>query len=182
MTEDTEQTTTEAEPAAQDKPDPVIERIQKEFGKDLVNAYESYGMRTIVVSSDRVFEVMKFLKEDNELSFNFLTDECGIHYPDNVGQELGVIYHLHNFMNNTRLRVETFFSIENPVVASMTPLWPAANWMERETFDFYGIIFEGHPDLKRILNMDDMDYFPMRKQYPLEDATREDKNDKMFGR
>jgi len=162
--------------------DPLIEKLQSQFGEDINNAYESYGMKTIVVSHDRVFEIMKFLKEEPELNYHFLTDECGIHYPLNKGQELGVIYHLHNMMSNNRLRVETFFSSENPVIDSMTPLWPAANWMERETYDFYGIIFEGHPDLKRILNVDDMDYFPMLKQYPLEDATREDKNDVMFGR
>jgi len=160
----------------------ILNKLTEHFGEDLANAYESYGMTTVVVSKDRIFEVMKFLKEDPELNFHFLTDECAIHYPNNKDQELGMVYHLHNFMSNTRLRVETFFSIENPVIDSMTPLWSAANWMERETYDFYGVIFEGHPDLKRILNMDDMDYFPMRKQYPLEDGTREDKNDKMFGR
>ena len=125
---------------------------------------------------------MKFLKEDHELNFHFLTTQCGIHYPDNKAPGVGVVYHLHNLIKNTRLRVEAFFSIENPFIDSLTPLWSAANWMERETYDFYGIIFEGHPDLRRILNVDDMDYFPMLKQYPLEEATREDKNDKMFGR
>lgn len=64
----------------------------------------------------------------------------------------------------------------------MTHLWPAANWMERETYDFFGVEFVGHPDLRRILNVDDMDYFPLRKQYPLEDGTRTDKEDEFFGR
>jgi NADH-quinone oxidoreductase subunit C len=65
---------------------------------------------------------------------------------------------------------------------SITALFEAANWMERETYDFYGIRFEGHPNLKRILNMDEMDYFPLQKQYPLEDGKREDKEDLYFGR
>ena len=64
----------------------------------------------------------------------------------------------------------------------MTSLYASANWMERETYDFYGIIFDGHPDLRRILNMDEMEYFPLRKEYPLQDATRTDKEDKYFGR
>jgi NADH-quinone oxidoreductase subunit C len=64
----------------------------------------------------------------------------------------------------------------------VTSLYAAANWMERETFDFYGIIFTGHPNLRRILNADEMDYFPLRKEFPLEDATRSDKEDKYFGR
>jgi NADH-quinone oxidoreductase subunit C len=139
-------------------------------------------MTTVVVNKDRIFEVMKFLKEDPELNYNFLTDECGIHYPDNKDRELGVIYHLHNFMANKRLRVETFFPGENPVIDSLTQLWSAANWMERETYDFFGVNFIGHPNLKRILNVDEMDYFPLRKEYPLEDQTRTDKDDEMFGR
>ncbi len=171
------------EPEAESKPaDALIDKLRGQFGEDLVDAYESYGMKTIVVNHDRISDVMRFLKEDPELNYHFLTDECGIHYPDNKGRELGMVYHLHNMMTNNRLRVETFFSSDNPVIDSMTTLWPAANWMERETYDFFGIHFEGHPNLKRILNVDDMDYFPMLKQYPLEDATREDKNDKMFGR
>jgi NADH-quinone oxidoreductase subunit C len=160
----------------------IIQKLKTQFGDDLLNAYESYGMTTVVVSRDRIFEVMKYLKEDPELDYNFLTDACGIHYPDNAGQELGMIYHLHNFTKNIRLRVETFFPSDDPRVASMTPLWSAANWQERETYDFFGIIFENHPNLKRIMNVDDLGYFPLLKQYPLEDRTREDKNDKMFGR
>jgi len=160
----------------------LMDKLQSKFGADIINAYESYGMKTIVVSHDRILDIMRFLKEEPELNYHFLTDECGIHYPDNKGLELGVIYHLHNFMTNNRLRVETFFSSDKPVIDSMTALWPTANWLERETFDFFGIIFEGHPNLKRILNVDDMNYHPLLKQYPLEDATREDKNDTMFGR
>jgi NADH-quinone oxidoreductase subunit C len=160
----------------------IVAKLKSQFGDDLESAYESYDMLTLVVSKDRILEILGFLRDDEELQYNFLTDLCGIHYPFNKGRELGIIYHLHNFFANRRLRVETFFNSEEPVIASATPLWASANWMERETFDFFGILFEGHPDLRRILNMDEMDYFPMLKQYPLEDGTREDKNDKMFGR
>ena len=68
------------------------------------------------------------------------------------------------------------------VVPTLTEVYPAANWMEREAYDFYGFHFAGHPNLKRILNMDEMNYHPMRKEYPLEDGTRHDKEDKYFGR
>jgi NADH-quinone oxidoreductase subunit C len=73
-------------------------------------------------------------------------------------------------------------SAENPQIDSIESVFGAANWQERETFDFYGIEFLGHPNLKRILNVDEMDYFPMRKEYPLEDQTRTDKDDTYFGR
>jgi NADH-quinone oxidoreductase subunit C len=82
----------------------------------------------------------------------------------------------------SRIRIKTFVAMANPRLASLTSLFPAANWMERETFDFYGILFEGHPNLKRILNVEYLDYFPMRKEYPLEDPTRHDKDDRFFGR
>jgi NADH-quinone oxidoreductase subunit C len=83
---------------------------------------------------------------------------------------------------NWRIRLKTFFPIADPQVPTLTPLFSSANWQERQEFDFFGIKFTGHPNLKRILNMDEMNYHPMRKEYPLEDGTRTDKNDSMFGR
>ena len=83
---------------------------------------------------------------------------------------------------NVRIRVKTYLPINNPEIQSITGLFASANWMERETFDFYGIIFKGHPNLKRILNVEYLDYFPLRKEYPLEDPTREDKDNRFFGR
>lgn len=160
----------------------IVESLKKEFGRDLLDAYESYGMPTVVVSRERILEVLRFLKHTETLNFHFLTDLTGVHYPTNVRQEMGVIYHLHNMPANTRLRVTTFFPEDDARVASATELWAGANWMERETYDFFGIVFEGHPDLRRILNVEDLGMFPMLKYYPLEDSTRTDKNDKMFGR
>ena len=112
----------------------------------------------------------------------FLTDVCGIHYPDNAGKELGVIYHLHSLQNNLRLRIKCFMPNDAPEIDTVSSVFASANWQERETFDFYGIHFTGHPDLRRILNVDEMDYFPLRKEYPLEDQTRTDKDDTYFGR
>ena len=89
---------------------------------------------------------------------------------------------MHSLTNNFRIRIKTSLSIENPTISSIVAIHASANWMERETFDFYGIQFKGHPNLVRILNEDSMDYFPMRKEYHLEDETREDKDDRFFGR
>ena len=106
---------------------------------------------------------------------------AAIHIPDHP-LPLGVVYHLHNLYEKKRIRVKTFLPGADPSVSSLTDLFSAANWMERETYDFYGIIFTSHPNLKRILNVDYMDYFPMRKEYPLEDSARPDKDDRFFGR
>ncbi|WPC12024.1 NADH-quinone oxidoreductase subunit C [Riemerella anatipestifer] len=120
--------------------------------------------------------------KDSSLEIGFLTDICGIHYPQDKAKELGVIYHLHNMKTNFRVRLKVFMPIEEAEVDTISDLYSGANWMERETFDFYGIRFKGHPDLRIILNDPDMGYHPMLKQYRLEDGTREDKDDKMFGR
>jgi NADH-quinone oxidoreductase subunit C len=93
-----------------------------------------------------------------------------------------VVYHLHNLVANFRIRFKVFAPISQPDVASATKVFKAANWLEREAYDFYGVNFVGHPNLTRIQNVEEMDYFPLRKEYPLEDQTRLDKDDEMFGR
>lgn len=159
----------------------IVKKLQDKFGEHVVSAEESYRMLSVTVKREKVLEIMKFLYNNEELGFIFLTDLTGIHYPDQNDQ-LGVIYHLHNLVKNKRIRIKSFFPKADPEIDSLTPLFKAANFIERETYDFFGIIFKGHPNLKRILNVDDMDYFPLRKEYALEDATRTDKNDAMFGR
>ncbi len=160
----------------------VLERLQNQFGDAIRSADIPYGMLTLVIDGVRVLDIMKFLHEDPLMKFKFLTDICGSHYPDLKDGELCAVYHVHSLENNVRLRLKAFLPISNPDVPSLTPLYSSANWMERETYDFYGINFTGHPNLTRILNVDEMDYFPLRKEYPLEDATRRDKEDHYFGR
>ena len=160
----------------------IHERLKAKFADVIVSAEQSYDFPLFVIKREKIFEVVKFLKEDSELDFGFLTTLCGLHYPDNKGQELGVMYQLHNLPKNWRIRLKTFCPINDPEIPTMTPLFSSANWQERQEFDFYGIIFKGHPNLKRILNMDEMNYHPMRKEYALEDGSRDDKDDKMFGR
>ncbi|MDR2122029.1 MAG: NADH-quinone oxidoreductase subunit C [Flavobacteriaceae bacterium] len=159
----------------------VSQLLTDEFGDNIIRAYEPDGILTIEIKREILIPLVQFIK-NHEIKIDFLTDLCGIHYPDHKGFELGVIYHFHSFINNFRIRVKTFFSEENPEVDSLTSLYSAANWQERETFDFYGIQFKGHPNLTRILNRQDMEYHPLLKQYQLEDTTRTDKDDAMFGR
>ena len=155
-------------------------KLQEHFAGDIVSAEMLYDYPVFTIQKDKIHDVLKFLKEDETLNFHFLTDLCGMQTADE--KQLGVIYHLHNMPKNCRIRLKTFFDINKPEVATATDLWPAANWMERETYDFFGVRFKGHPNLKRILNVDEMDIFPLRKEYPLEDLLRQDKDDKFFGR
>jgi NADH-quinone oxidoreductase subunit C len=160
----------------------IADRLREKFGERILHISEPGGLLTLIIQKEDNIEVTGFLMTDPAFEFTFLTDLCGIHYPEQAGSELGVIYHLHSLRHNIRIRIKTFVDAGYPVLKSLTPLFQSANWMERETFDFYGIRFEGHPNLKRILNMDEMDYFPLQKQYPLEDGKREDKEDLYFGR
>ena len=162
--------------------DIIKEKLIEKFGEQLTNFEEPYGMLTFEALNEMNLKVMQFLFDDETLRFQFLTDLTAVHYPNQQGRELAVVYHLHNLVDNIRLRFKVFTSTEKPDVFTATKLYSSANWMERETFDFYGVNFVGHPNLKRILNVDEMTYFPMRKEFPLEDQTRIDKDDDMFGR
>lgn len=160
----------------------IKERLIAKFGDQLSHFEEPYGLLTFEAPKDLNLKVLQYLFDDEELRFQFLTDLTAVHYPDQAGRELAVVYLLHNLTDNIRLRFKIYTAIGQPDVFTATQLYSSANWMERETYDFYGINFVGHPNLKRILNVDEMDYFPLRKEYPLEDQTRIDKDDAMFGR
>lgn len=162
--------------------DIIKQRLTEKFGDQVGDFTEAYSMLTFSAPKELNLKVLNFLYDDPQLKFRFLTDLCAVHYPDQKGKELAVVYHLHNLEDNIRIRFKVFTGISQPDVYTATGLFSAANWMERETYDFYGVNFLGHPNLKRILNVDEMDYFPMRKEYPLEDQSRVDKDDEMFGR
>lgn len=142
----------------------------------------SPDMPCMVVPAADLHQIVSTLYNDASLGFQFLTDITAIHYPERQHEEICVVYHLHQLAQNMRLRIKVYVPIDAPNVPSIVDIFSGANWMERETYDFFGVNFEGHPNLVRILNADEMDYFPMRKEYPMEDPTRMDKDDDMFGR
>ncbi|HXS35112.1 MAG TPA: NADH-quinone oxidoreductase subunit C [Flavipsychrobacter sp.] len=160
----------------------IKKRLTEKFGEQLTEWEEPFGLLTFRAPAAMNLKVLQFLFDDEELRFRFLTDLTGVHYPDRKNEELSVVYHLHNLVDNVRLRLKIYVPVEQPDVFTATQLYSGANWMERETYDFFGVNFLGHPNLIRILNVDEMDYFPMRKEYPMEDPTRTDKDDEMFGR
>lgn len=154
--------------------------VREKFESEILSVENPYNFLTLNLKGEKIIEIIRYLYNHPELRFQYLTTLCGIHYPDQ--KQIAVMYQLHSLTTNWRVRLKIFLPEENPVTPTLTTLFSAANWLERETYDFFGVNFTGHPDLRRILNVEDMIIFPMRKEYPLEDQTREDKKDFMFGR
>jgi len=159
----------------------LLKKISEKFEQHITVVGEPYGLLTIETDRDNIISLLSYLKNDTVLQFIFLTDITGIHYPAQENP-IGVIYHLHSLVNNVRIRIKVFLPAADYHIPTASTVWEGANWMERETYDFFGVTFDGHPDLRRILNVDDMTVFPMRKEYPLEDPNRVDKKDYFFGR
>jgi NADH-quinone oxidoreductase subunit C len=144
------------------------------FGEDgLKRTTTAFGEVTVVVASDRYGDVMRALRDRPELRFEMLIDLCGVDYSSHGaggrdGPRFAAVSHLLSLANNWRLRVRTFApDDEFPVVPSIVDVWPAANWFEREAFDLYGIMFPGHPDLRRLLTDYGFVGHPFRKDFPI---------------
>jgi NADH-quinone oxidoreductase subunit C len=161
-----------------DRDQQVTDQLTAAFGDRILAHERQYDLLCVTVSKDAIHSVLAFLQE--KLDLTFLTTLCGMHYADR--DALGLVIHLHSMRHGHRIRVKTETPLKDPVFPTFTDLWPTANWMEREAYDFFGLRFTGHPDLRRILNMEDFPAYPLRKDYPLEDPTREDKDDSYFGR
>ncbi len=160
----------------------VAEELIRVFSDEVSGFEEPFGLLTFHTTRQQIIPVLQHLYNHSYYQVRFLTDLTGIHFPEQKGAEFAVVYHLHSLIHNFRLRIKVFLDKDDVHIPTATNLYSCANWMERETFDFYGIEFDGHPKLIRILNIEEMDYFPMRKEYPLEDPTRDDKIDALFGR
>ena len=160
----------------------IQDKLETTFGENVWNFQLERDVFSFEINADINTATVLFLKNDPELRFTFLTDLCAIHYPDNTqDRQYAIVYHMHNWYENKRIRIKAFLN-GTPEIKTVSNIFLSANWMERETYDFYGVNFIGHPQLKRILNMDEMVSFPMRKEFPLEDSGRTDKDDRFFGR
>ena len=161
----------------------IQDKLVDAFGESTFHFNQDAAIFSFEVAADKITAIILFLKNDPSLRFHFLTDLCGVHYPDNVlERQFAVVYHMHNWYENKRIKIKVFINGETPEIKTLSNIFPSSNWMERETYDFYGINFIGHPQLKRILNMDEMVSHPMRKEFPMEDGGRTDKDDRFFGR
>ncbi len=145
---------------------PAYKILKENFSDEILSVNYNLGELTITLRKNKILEICKFLHDNKELSYDFLTDLCGVDYFPHAPR-FGVVYHLYSFKNNNRLRLKVYIDIEELTVNSVESVWKTANWFEREAFDMFGIKFIGHPFLRRILMPDDWEGHPLRKDYPL---------------
>ncbi|MEO8487109.1 MAG: NADH-quinone oxidoreductase subunit C [Betaproteobacteria bacterium] len=154
-------------------PEALAEAIRSTLGESIAAATVAFGEVTAVVPHDRLLETMRSLRDAGAFRFDQLIDVCGVDYSTyanapRVGPRFAAVYHLLSMPNNARLRVRSFALDDDfPVLPSMIDLWPSANWFEREAFDLYGIMFTGHPDLRRLLTDYGFVGHPFRKDFPV---------------
>jgi len=154
-------------------PDALADALRTTLGDAIPELSVAFGEVTGVVPHERLLETMRQLRDAQAFRFDMLVDVCGVDYASygnlsREGPRFAAVYHLLSLANNQRLRVRTFAPDDDfPVLPSMIDLWPVANWFEREAFDLYGIVFTGHPDLRRLLTDYGFVGHPFRKDFPI---------------
>ena len=147
----------------------VVEKMKSAFPDQILDVREDLGETTISVKRDRIGEILRFLKEDEELKFEMFIDLCGVDYLEMEALErFAVVYHLYSMDYNRRIRIKAFIPEGDEKIDSVVSLWAGANWAEREVFDMFGITFTNHPDPRRILCPDNFEGHPLKKDFPLE--------------
>ncbi len=146
----------------------VLERLRAALPEAVVDSHAQHGDETAVVIPAAVAEVAAFLRDDPATSMEMLSDLTGVDLLGVREPRFEVVYHFYSLSKNHRLRVKVRLDAESPSVPSLTGLWSSALWMEREAFDLYGIVFQGHPDLRRILMYPEFEGYPLRKDYDME--------------
>ena len=151
--------------------DEIADELERSLGEDYAEAIERVvvdrGELTLHVRRERLLQVMRHLRDDPALRFELSLGVSGVHYPHLPGEELHAVYHLCSITHNRRLRVEVSCPDADPHIPSTVSIYPTHDWHEREAYDFFGIIFDGHPALTRIEMPDDWEGHPQRKDYPL---------------
>ena len=146
--------------------DQIRTTLEDTFADAVVSTSEFRGELTCVISREHIVEVCRFLRDEPGLQYNLLVDVCGIDMYTPVDR-FGVIYNLVSIPNKLRLRLKVFLQEDDMHIPTVTGIWDAANFYERETFDMFGILFDGHPDLRRIYMPEEFEHYPLRKDFPL---------------
>jgi NADH-quinone oxidoreductase subunit C len=149
----------------------ILADLKERFGAAIVDTHAQHGDHTVVVSREVLVEVLRYCRDASALAFDMLTDLTAVDYVKFPGREdsprFEVVYHLYALRHNHRLRVKVRVEEDDAVVATAVPLWPIADWLEREVWDMFGVRFEGHPDLRRLLLYEEFAGHPLRKDYPI---------------
>jgi NADH-quinone oxidoreductase subunit C len=154
-------------PKPVESPDhPLFKRLRERFGESVEGAFTFVNQLSIHVKADSIVEVCKALRDDAETPFDYLSDLTCVHWPEREDAPFEVVYNLYSISKNQRVRLKA--NAGETGIDSVTSVWPSANWMEREAYDLFGVVFNNHPDLRRLLLPKDWDGHPLRKDYPLE--------------
>lgn len=145
---------------------PLVAKLRDKVDGAVIEASEFLGQLSIRIARSNIVEVCEALKRDEDTPFNYLSDLTCVHYPDHREAPFEVVYNLYSIPKNERVRLKV--DVNGEGVESVTRVWPAADWLEREVYDLFGVVFRNHPDLRRILLPPDWEGHPLRKDYPLE--------------
>lgn len=151
----------------------ITDKIKERFTDDIINIKEFRGQFSVTLNKERILDMCRYLHDDPDLYFDYLVDICGVDYLDKKDKRFEVVYHLYSIRHRHRLRLKAEVSEGDPSIDSVMPVWIGANWHEREAFDMFGIVFKGHPDLRRILMPEDWNGYPLRKDYPVKGPEKE---------
>jgi len=143
------------------------EKIKEQFPDEVVDVRESRGQCTVTVKKDRIVDICRYLHDEPSLSFDFPADLCGLDFLGKKEVRFAVVYNLYSVKHRHRIIVWAEVPESSPSIDSVLPVWAGVNWHERECFDLFGIVFNGHPDLRRILLPEDWEGHPLRKDYPV---------------
>jgi NADH-quinone oxidoreductase subunit C len=144
----------------------VLQKLTSFRSGAVITSQEFRGELTVTVRKGDIVDVCAYLKSDPDLAFDMVVDITAVDLYRPEGR-FEVVYHLYSLAHKTYLRLKAVVGEDHPVIASVTPVWAGANWHERETFDMFGIRFEGHPDLRRLYMPEEFEYYPLRKDFPL---------------
>lgn len=144
----------------------IVEALKSRFGEQAIEVFEFRGELTLIVPKENIVEVCRFLRDDPVFKFDFLADLSGLDMFTPV-KRFAAVYNLYSLTNKHRIRLKVFTEEEDPKLPTVTGVWEGANWHERETYDMFGIIFEGHPDLRRVYMPEEFEHHPLRKDFPL---------------
>jgi NADH-quinone oxidoreductase subunit C len=151
----------------------IAEKIKEKFPEEVLDIREFRGQVSVTLKKDRIVDICRYCHDDGNLDFDYLRDICGVDYLGKKEPRFEVVYHLYSIRRRHMIRLKAQVPEKDPSIDSVMPVWIGADWHERECFDMFGIVFKGHPDLRRVLLAEDWEGHPLRKDYPVKGPEKE---------